>query len=559
MFVLRPKPALYAAACAWLLLASACTAPAIQIQESALPVRPPIPITLITDGEIRQVMTTTATVSEALAESGVNLNPADEVDPPGITRLPQSGTTTPFVITVVRVTESSEVIPESIPFERRIVRSAEMSTADPPRILQTGSSGFQEVSVRIVYHDGLETERWPTSSAVIQPPVDEIVMIGIGSDREAVPVEGSLAYIDDGRAIILKGSTASPRQIAIDGSLDGRVFQLSPDGRYLLYTVGTADETAQESFHNALWVISTSEGAQARPLLIENILWGGWDPTALESPRIAYTTARSVPLPPGWEANNDLWLLTLPIDEAQPTPVRLIETYPAAYGWWGGNYAWSPDGRRLAYAFADEIGLLDMPGAEVLGEEPGFNVEPEPLRTVLHNFTPFDTGADWAWVPALSWSADGQFLAFTDHADSSKRFDLWLADTLSGDKVTLVEGAGIWSAVQWSPPAILPDSRLVSVRATDPTESEESSYTMWLSDGDGSNVRRVFPPEGEVGNFGRSNQSLVWGPDENALAFIFDEELHILDLSTGELFRAGLDDTISSNLTWAPYGAAIVR
>lgn len=532
--------------------------PTTQIEDDGLTVHAPVSITLVADGETRQVMTTAATVGEALAEAAIILNPADEVDPPSMTPIPSSEPTTPFAISVVRVTETSEVIPESIPFERRIVRSAEMSTVDPPRILQTGKPGLQEVTLRIVFRDGLEAERWPTSTNIIEPPVDEIIMIGVGSDRDAASVDGQLAYINDGRAIILEGSTDSPRQLAIEGQLDGRVFQLSPDGQYLLYTLRTADEPAQSSFRNTLWVIPTSEEALPRPLLIENVLWAGWDPVALESPRIAYTTARSISLPPGWEANNDLWLLTLPGDGTQPAPVRLIETYPADYGWWGGNYAWSPDGRRLAYAFASEVGLLDIPGPEVLEEGAGFTVTPEPSRAVLHKFTAFDTGGDWAWLPSLSWSADGQYLAFNDHADKVGQFDLWLADTVSLNKAVLIEGAGIWSAAQWSPPAVRPTSSLATLRATDPAAGEDSSYTLWLADSDGSNARRVFPPEGESGHFARSNQSLVWGSDENAIAFIFDEALHILDLSTGEVFHTGLDDTISSNVTWVPYGAAAV-
>ena len=102
--------------------------------------------------------------------------------------------------------------------------------------------------------------------------------------------------------------------------------------------------------------------AVARPLNIENVLWAGWDPAAT-TPRIAYTTARSTTLPPGWEANNDLWLLELPVEGPQPAPVRLGESYATAYAWWGGQYAWSGDG-RLAYAFADEVGVLAMPTAE---------------------------------------------------------------------------------------------------------------------------------------------------------------------------------------------------
>ena len=104
----------------------------------------------------------------------------------------------------------------------------ELSPDDPPRLLQTGQPGLSEVTVRIVYRDGLEVERWPTATTVIEAARDEIVMIGVAGERDRMAFDGLLATIDDGRAILLDGATDAPRQIAIEGTLDGRVFQLSP-------------------------------------------------------------------------------------------------------------------------------------------------------------------------------------------------------------------------------------------------------------------------------------------------------------------------------------------
>lgn len=510
---------------------------------------PPASLRVVADGETRELTTTAATVAGALAEAGVLVGAADRVTPPLPATLAPGQAQT---ITVVRVTETTEVIPEAIPFRRQIVRSADMTPGDPPRLLQAGQPGLQEVTVRIVYHDGLEAERWPTATTIVEPARDEIVMIGVAAPLERMTFTGTLATIDQGRAILLEGASDAPRQLDAEGQLDGRVFQLSPDGRYLLYSATVGEAAA--SFRNALWLIETAEGATAQPLAIENVLWAGWDPAA-QTPRIAYTTARSIAQPPGWEATNDLWLLDI-VEGAQPSPVRLIESYPAAYGWWGGNYAWSPDG-RLAYAFAGEVGVLDIPAA---GDPAlvGQLALAEPGRTLFHTFTPFDTGADWAWVPVLSWSADGRILAYTDHtgeADEAERFDLRLANTTAPGQQVLVEGAGIWSFSQWSPLATLPETQLVYLQAIEPAASQDSGYVLWLSDETGGDPQRLYPPEGETSFFARS-QPLVWGPDADRLAFIFDDALHILDIRTGEVFRAGDDDTISSNPTWAPYGNA---
>lgn len=506
------------------------------------------------DGEIRQLTTSAGTVGEALEEAGISVSPSDEIDPPPSTNLLSSNLPLPISVTIARITETIEVIPESIPFGRRIVRSTDMSPDDPPRILQTGTPGLQEISVRIVYRDGLETERWPTAIRVIEPAVDEIIMLGVRSEPGEMAFAGRLAYINSGRAIILEGSTSSPRQIAVEGTLDGRVFQLSPAGNYLLYTVDTSDGS-QEGFRNELNVIATTEGAEPRSLQIQNVLWAGWDPASPNTPRIAYTTARSISLPPGWEAINDLWMMALPEDNAQPAPVRLVESYPATLGWWGGNFAWSPDGERIAYAYADEVGMMTIPGGEILANPTSISGAIDPTRTVLHTFTPYDTGAEWAWVPSLSWSSDGRYLAFTDHAGDGKQFDLRLIDIAGSSQVVLVEGAGIWAMSQWTPISASSETGLATLLAADPTNSDESSYVLSLSDSDGSNLVRAFPPDGESGRFARSPTTLVWGADEEKIAFIFDDALHILDLPTGDVFRAGEDDTISSHPTWAPYGA----
>lgn len=534
----------------WLLLGVAACAPApVAVAPTATPVA--ISIRLVADGQSQTLLTTAHTVGEALAQAGIATAPADEIDPPPATSLPSDATAPPLTITIARVTETTEVIPEAIPFGRQIVRSTELSPDDPPRLLQAGRPGLREVTVRIVYRDGLEIERWPTATAVVEPAQNEIIMIGVIAQSDRMTFAGTLAYIDAGRAILLEGATDAPRQVAVEGALDGRVFQLSPAGDYLLYTAAEGD---MDTFRNALWVIPTTADGVARPLNIENVLWAGWDPAATP-PRIAYTTARSTTLPPGWEASNDLWLLELTLDANQPAPVRLVASYAAAYAWWGGTYSWSNDG-RLAYAFADEVGVLTMPtAAEMATLDPATAA---PARAVLHTFTEFDTGGDWAWLPALSWSADGRLLAFTDHAaaadETRDRFDLRLADVAAGNQIVLVDDIGIWAAAQWSPAVTLPEQRLATLRAIDPEAGQDSSYALWLADSDGSDAYRLYPPQGESGAFARA-QPLAWGPDGDRIAFIFDDALHILDLTTGEVYRGGGDDAASSHPTWAPYSA----
>lgn len=527
----------------WLLLLLLLTAVWLPACQPDLPQSAPAAprqITLIAAGEEETHATRAANVREFLDEVGLTLNEADEVTPPPHTPLEEGMT-----VRVVRVTESVEVIPESIPFERRIVRSETMEADDPPRLLQAGKPGLQEVTIRIVYRDGLEAERWPTQVQQVEPAQDEIVMVGIGAARDDVTFAGRLAYVSDGAALLLRGSTLFPQQLETGGLLDGRVFQLSPDGDYLLYTRTTSDATR---FHNSLWVLSVDPGATPRPLGAQNVLWAGWNPDRTDLLQIAYTTAISTSLPPGWEANNDLWLGDLRQSETAPfQPEQIVESYPATFGWWGGNYAWSPAGRFIAYSYADEVGLIDAEAAE---DAEG--------RRVLYEFTEYNTLSDWVWVPTLSWSSDGRYLAFPAHAGADPEeaaFEARAVDVTGAINGRFLDPAGMWTHLHWDPGR--GNGRIAYLRPVSPLDSQRSSYTLWLMDQDGSNDRQIYPLPGENSHFPRERQFMAWGPAGEEMAFIFDDALHLLNLESEEAFRVTQDDARSSLPTWAPYGRAI--
>lgn len=504
-------------------------------QPAAVVEQEPVQIQITADGQITELTTTTATtVREALAEAGIAINDADEIDPPLFT--PIDNNTTSLEISVVRITESIEVIPRSLPFERKLVRNEAMDADEPPRIIQAGQDGLQEETVRIVYRDGLEAERWVTQVTIIEPAQDEIVMVGAGSARGNVSFSGTLAYISGGNSVLLRGLSAFPESLKTGDGLDGRVFTLSPGGSHLLYTRITSDTTR---FNNSLWVISTESGAEPWPLDVDNVLWAGWDPSEAEILRLAYTTAQSTNLPPGWEANNDLWLGEIdPDPEAAFEPEQLIESYPATYGWWGGNYAWSPQGRLIAYSFANEVGVINVEAADS-----------ESQRRQLQQFTEYNTRSDWVWVPTLTWSPDGRFLAFTNHDSSDPEaltFSSWAVDVATGVNGRFVPDSGMWAHLHWNPAG----DEIAFLKATDPLNSQTSSYALWLMDGDGSNGRRLYPPPGELARFSREQSFMAWGPDGQEIAFIFDDELYIFDVAAGEANRITQEDTTASHPTW---------
>lgn len=502
----------------------------------------PIQVQLFADGQSLTLETEAANVRELLAEAGLEVGESDEVTPPLYT--PLSGDET---ITIVRRSESLETVSQSIPFARRIVRSEAMDADDPPRIVQAGRPGLQETTVRIVYRDGLEAERWPTQTLVIEPPQDEIVMVGIGAARGNVSFAGLLAYISDGTAVLLRGATAFPEQLSVGGQLDGRVFTLSPSGDHLLYSQVDGDPA---SFNNALYIIETRRDAEPRPLGVGDVLWAGWNP-ASESAigEIAYTTAISISTPPGWEANNDLWRGVIPANEnADFSPEQIVEAYGALYSWWGGNYAWSPTGTQIAYSYANEIGLINL--------EPARG---EAQRTLLHTFTEFDPPGDWVWVPTLTWSPDGRFLAFTRHEGDNPAeaiFANWTIDTTTGLAAPFVADAGMWAHLHWATHPAAADP-IAFLRTTNPLDSQRSSYTLWLMDQDGSNARQIFPSPNENSYFPRQQGFMAWGPTGGELAFIFNNDLYLYTLADGLARRLTDGDATNASPTWSPYGAAI--
>jgi len=522
-----------------LILLAACSD-----SSSNLGARNPISVTINYDGLTETIETTAGNVREFLEDQGIEIGQSDLIDPPSFTPIIEE-----MEVTIVRVSDSVEVVDRTVPFQRRTVRNESMSTDDPPIIIQKGLPGLQEVTVRIVFHDDIEFSRQETQVSIIEPSVDEIVMIGVGAAPGTVDFDGLLSVISGGVAVIMRGSSSYLEPVNTGNDLDYRVYELSPTAGHLLYTRATTDT---DKF-NSLWAVGTERGEVPRDLGISNVLWAAWNPERIGELQIAYTTGEFTDIPPGWEANNDLWIGDLPEDRfADFEPELIVESYPATYGWWGGNYAWSPNGRYIAYSYADEIGIIDS-----------YSTDPDEQRIILQDFTEYNTRSDWVWVPPISWSPDGNFLAFSKHSGNdpnNAEFETMVVDISTGVSNRFVEQSGIWSLPSWSPPFLDPlrgsrdSSQIAFLRASNPADSQRSSYTLWLMDRDASNLRQLYPSAGENSHFPRGGRFMAWGPDGRDIAFIYDDALYLMDLDSGEAHRITQDDNVIRNPTWAPYG-----
>ena len=264
---------------------------------------------------------------------------------------------------------------------------------------------------------------------------------------------------------------------------------------------------------------------------------------------IAYSTVEPRPSAPGWQANNDLYLIELTSSGQVDVPEPELETNMGGqYGWWGMTFAWAPDGKRLAYARPDGLGLLQLGTKGALA----------PLLDLIS----LQTGSDWAWVPGLGWGPDGKVIYTIDHVanpgssspEQSPFFDLIAIPLEGGPPVHLVSQAGMFAYTLPSP--ILNrttgknDYLVAFLQAIFPNQSESSRYRLVIMDRDGSNSQIIFPVEGAPG-LDPMNGWGAWSPaalQDNgnfALAIIYQNKLWLVDVITAEARQITGDDMVS--------------
>lgn len=452
---------------------------------------------------------------EALAEARIDLGPLDRVKPDLYTQLEPG-----LAIVVTRVKEEIETKREVIPFEHQTVTNEALATGET-RVSQLGVNGEDEITIRVVYENDVEVSRTEVSRARVIQPVPEILVVGPQGELPSTPIEGTIAYIANGNAWLMRDSSGSRRPLTTAGDLDSRVFSLSPDGRQLLYTRSLSDEITLPL--NEMWLASTTIVGEA-PITVglQGVLTAEWSPV-ISQPLIAYSTAERTASPPGWRANNDLWLYTPsrpPVSgEAKRKAVEVIPANTQGlYPWWGTTFVWSPDGTRLAYARPDQIGVINLKTEKPVS----YTITP------LVDFAPLKTFSEWVWVPGLSWSPDGQFLAAVVHgsplaaepAEESQAFDLWLLGLDNGISAKVSQQVGMWANPAWGKAGIAFGA------ATDPLESATSRYFIKLIDRDGSNKRQLFPFREELGV---QLPQLVWSAEGETLLFTYSGNLYMID------------------------------
>jgi hypothetical protein len=496
-----------------------------------------IQVTITVDSQITDYTVEVGTTLQSLiSEKNILLNPLDKVIPPLYTVI-----TTDMLVEITRVKEEFETEEITIPFERQTVRN-ETLPEKQTILIQPGLNGLREITYRVLYENGnlaSRTEVRRTDTILSKP---EIIMMGVQTPFSPININGKLVYLSSGNAWEMENDTANRRPLLTTGDLDGRVFELSDNTRWLLFTRKSSEFETEKI--NELWVLDTrSEELTPVYLQIDNVIhFADWVPGFTLAVMASTVEPRSTA--PGWQANNNLILITLGADGKPLKNETILESNSGGiYGWWGTNFQYSPNGKLLAYARPDSIGLV--------------NIENGSLEE-LQFITPFQTKSDWAWVTPISWTPDSLYLFWVNHIndpsssnpESSPFFDLQAIQLNSRQIINSQKNVGMFAYS--SPPSQFANGTflIIYLQAIFPENSDSSRYRIISMDRDSSNSQTIFP---EVDAQGLEPQQVHWMPcetlDNCKISIIYQGNIWLLDVQSKSISQVTGDGLIT-NLDW---------
>ncbi|MCD8509610.1 MAG: ubiquitin-like domain-containing protein [Bacillus sp. (in: Bacteria)] len=129
-------------------------------------------VTLISDGEEKEIWTTSTTVADLLERENITLGDLDRVEPALANLMEES-----MEVNVVRVEKVTDVVEETVDFAtvRRNDSSLEQGKEE---VLQSGQNGQIKKYYEVVYENGEEVSRELVKEEKVQESQDRIVAVG---------------------------------------------------------------------------------------------------------------------------------------------------------------------------------------------------------------------------------------------------------------------------------------------------------------------------------------------------------------------------------------------
>jgi len=373
---------------------------------------------------------------------------------------------------------------------------------------------------------GVTPSAAPSPEASAGPATGAPAPAGVPDTRDV-----RIAYVKDGALWLWAGGTA--RQLTHQGP----VFQprLSPDGAWVAF-LRPADD-----FHIELWVVGAGGAAEQRVVSIADLdtIGGG----ARDASAVAVIPARFAWLPDGqqvafntqqvYNGPGSTWLEDLHRASAAGEGVHSL-FLPG----WGGDFAFSPDGRQVALSQADEILLSQADGS-------GYRS--------LMPYTPVLTYSEYRYYAAPRWSPDGAFLRLAlppaaPLASPAQPTTLWKIPVGSPEDSPQQEGSLQPVPFFDTPVAYSPDlSRLAYIAHPDP-------------DGQRQLHLATFDGQHDVTYAGDARLHWIgWAPDSRRLAYsLGDQQALWLGAVDGEPQAYAAIPSGAGELRWVDAGRFVV-